>query len=513
MTSTRESRRSLTAPAPVTFDKAGQHERLELARGERVSKAQELAPELAKLVPLFFRHVPAEEVLEADPAALAAIVRSHRELAEDRPQGRPKVRAFNPSRAETGWSCPFTVVQIVTDDMPYLVDSVVAELTKAGAPAFRVIHPIVVVRRIVTGQLTDVLVDADPVDPPEGAIAESWMYLEVGRVVDQEAVAVLEQRLNIVLTDVREVVEDSARMASTARAIADELEQDPPVGLPPREVTGGAEFLGWLADGHFTFLGYRRYELIGTGDDGEPALRAALASGLGVLRKDSLAARSFTAGPGGKGMGSAEHVMSKELLVLTQASVPSTVVRPVYPYYVGVKIFDERGELSGEHRFLGMLTSTALHENVLDIPVIKDRVYDVIHRAGFPLESHSGQRMLDVIQNYPRAELFSTDTDTLYVTVTGVLSLAERRALRLFLRRDQYNRFYSCLVYLPRDRYTTTSRLAMQDVLLRELSGHQLEYNARVGESELARVHFTVHTDPAATANAQPDVVAIQDLL
>jgi glutamate dehydrogenase len=512
MTTTRETRRSV-ATAPVPRGQAAHQQRLEQAREERIRRAQELAPEIAKLVPLFFRHVPAEELVETDPAELAATVRSHMELAGDRPPGRPKIRSLNPSRRETGWSCPYTVVQIVTDDMPYLVDSVVAELTKAGSPAFRVIHPIVVVRRTVTGALTDVLVDCDPDEPPDGANAESWMYLEVGRVVDPEAAAKLERRLKYVLTDVREVVEDSSRMVQMAESIVDELRESPPPGLPGNEVTGGARFLRWLAGGHFTFLGYRRYELIETADGGEPALRAALASGLGVLRKDSLAARSFSVGQDGRGLGIAEQALRRELLVLTQASVPSTVVRAAYPYYVGVKIFDERGEVRGEHRFLGMLTSTAMHEDVLDIPVINDRVYDVIHRAGVPLESHSGQRMLDVIQNYPRAELFSTDTDTLYQTVTGVLSLAERRTLRLFLRRDPYYRFYSCLVYLPRDRYTTTSRMAMEDVLLRELSGHQVEFSTRVGESELARAHFTVHTDPVATADAQPDVVAIQELL
>src|SRR5262249_16298605 len=152
----------------------------------------------------------------------------------------------------------------------------------------------------------------------------------------------------------REVVEDTSRMIETAKLIAGELEENPPRGLPANEVTGGAEFLRWLAEGHFTFLGYRRYELIDAADGREPALRAALASGLGVLRKDSLAARSFSAGQDGHAIGSTEQALRKELLVLTQASAPSTVVRAVHPYYVGVKIFDERGEVRGEHRFLGM---------------------------------------------------------------------------------------------------------------------------------------------------------------
>jgi glutamate dehydrogenase len=128
-----------------------------------------------------------------------------------------------------------------------------------------------------------------------------------------------------------------------------------------------------------------------------------------------------------------------------------------------VKTFDEHGIVTGEHRFLGIFTTTALHENVLDIPVISGRVREVIHRAGFPMESYSGQRMLEVLQNWPRSDLFSADSDSLYATTTGAITLSDRRRLRLFLRRDPYGRFYSCLVFLPRERYTTRTPLAMQD--------------------------------------------------
>ena len=227
-------------------------------------------------------------------------------------------------------------------------------------------------------------------------------------------------------------------MAGTARALADQLETDPPVD--EAQAYEGAALLRWLADGHFTFLGYRHYELVRDGD--QRALKAVLASGLGVLRQDSLAARNLTAGPDAD-----VDATSPDLLVLTEASAPSSVYRSTFPYYVGVKTFDEDGTVTGEHRFLGVFTINALHEDVLDIPVVGRRVREVIHRAGFPLESYTGQKMLEVIQNWPRSELFSTNIDTLYQTATGVIALADRRRLRLFLRRDPYGRFYSCLVF------------------------------------------------------------------
>jgi len=477
-------------------------------RDELIERAADTAPELADLLRLYYRHVPAEEVNDDDPVDLLGAVRSNHQLAESRVPGRPAVRILNPTRAHDGWACPVTVVQVVTDDMPYLVDSVASELTRGGVQVQRVVHPIVVVRRDpVTGELLEVLPLADPSAPPADAIAESWMNIEVDLITDPDRARELETRLYAVLNDVREVVEDTDKMTKTARDLADVLENDPP-RLSPDETTDGAKLLRWLANDHFTFLGYRQYELIR--DDpttnGEPALRAVLASGLGVLRQDSLAARSLTAGPD-----AGAQALSPELLVLTQASAQSSVHRSVYPYYVGVKTFDADGNVTGEHRFLGVFGTTALHEDVLDIPVIERRVREVIHRAGFPLHSYSGQRMLEVVQNYPRTELFSVDADTLYATVAGVIALAERRRLRLFLRRDPYGRFYSCLVYLPRDRYTTTSRLAMQEVLLDALGGVNLEYSARIGESALARVHFMVHTDPGRTVEV--DTVDLQNRL
>ncbi|GLZ34963.1 glutamate dehydrogenase [Lentzea sp. NBRC 105346] len=465
-----------------------------------IERAAANAPELADLIRLFYRHVPAEEVNDDDPVDLVGAVRSNYQLAETRVPGRANVRILNPTRAHDGWQCPVTVVQVVTDDMPYLVDSVASELTRGGVQVQRVVHPIVVVRRDpVTGQLQEVLPHADPAEPPADTLAESWMYVEVDLITDPDRARELETKLHAVLTDVREVVEDTEKMASTALQLADELEKK-----GTEETVDGANLLRWLARGHFTFLGYRQYELVR--EDGDHALRAVLASGLGVLRQDSLAARSLTAGPD-----AGAQALSPELLVLTQASAQSSVHRSVYPYYVGVKTFDDEGNVSGEHRFLGVFSTSALHEDVLDIPVIERRVRDVIHRAGFPMQSYSGQRMLEVIQNYPRTELFSVNAETLYQTTTGVIALAERRRLRLFLRRDPYGRFFSCLVYLPRDRYTTTSRLAMQEVLLAELGGINLEYSARIGESALARVHFMVHTDPARTI--EPDTAAIQNKL
>jgi glutamate dehydrogenase len=455
---------------------------------------------LAELCELYFRHAPAEDLAAAEPEHLVNAVRSHRELAAHRNPGRPVLRVRD-GAAELGRAC--TVVEIVTDDMPFLVESVLAGIRRSGAFAQRVMHPIMVVRRGLTGELLEVLEDANPNDPPEGTQLESWMHIETDPLADDAAREELAAELNRVLGDVREVVEDSDKMVRTARDLAAELRTNPsPLGHT--EVQDGANLLDWLTNEHFTFLGYRRYELDTTAE--RPKLTAVLASGLGVLRGDNLTTRSFA-----PGSDAVERATARELLMFSQASTLSRVSRPVYPEYLSVKTFDAAGNVTGEHRFLGLLTVNALYESALDIPVVERRVRTAIRRAGFPLESYSGQRMLEVISGYPREELFRASADDLYETALGVLELAERRRVRLFLRRDPYRRFFSCMIYLPRDRYTTSSRLAMEEVLLRELRGHSVDYTARVSESTVALLHVTVHTDP--DQDIEPEHERLQRLL
>ncbi|HEX4248149.1 MAG TPA: NAD-glutamate dehydrogenase domain-containing protein, partial [Pseudonocardia sp.] len=468
---------------------------------------QAAAPGMAKLSELYFRHTPVEDLAAAAPEQLAAAVSSHYELAEQRAQGRPVLRVRD-GATELGRPC--TVVEIVNDDMPFLVESVLAGVSRSGAVVQRVMHPIVVVRRDLAGGLVEALPDADPDDPPEGTQLESWMHVETDPLSDADARERLATELSRVLADVREVVEDRDRMRHTARELAATLRAEPPP-LGAIEVEDGARLLEWLTEEHFTFLGYRRYELhTEPGTAEEPKLTAVLASGLGVLRGDSLSTRSFA-----PGSDAVERATARELLLLSQASSPSRVSRPVYPDYLSVKTFDAEGgdepRVTGEHRFLGLLTVPALYESPLDIPVVERRVRKAIRRAGFPLDSYSGQRMLEVIASYPREELFRVSAEELYETAVGVLSLAERRRLRLFLRRDPYRRFFSCLIYLPRDRYTTSARLAIENVLLRELHGRSVDYTARVTESSVALLHVTVHTDPEQPIDPEPE--QLQDQL
>ena len=452
--------------------------------------------ELSALEHRYFQHIPQEQLSETDTEAL---ISAHRQLAEQRPVGRAVVRLHRPQEQ---WPGATPILQVVTDDMPYLVESLSSLLTDSGLGLRMVVHPVVVVRRDMSGALQEVLPDASTHEPPEGTVVESWMTFEIEPGVQESSLDELEDEALALLGDVRQVVEDTAKMQAVQRDLAGELDQA--VGskrFSELELTEAAELLRWLANGNFTVLGYRRYEVTTkngkSGKLGERVQRAVLGSGLGVLRNDELKERTLDDGS------LDDEVSGSELLVLTQSSTPTRVLRPVFPYFVGVLSFDESGTVTGEHRFLGVFTIAALNDNVLDIPVLARRTREVIERAGYDLNSYSGQAILEVAQTYPRTELFSTDTDTLFDIGTTVVALGQQRAVRLFLREDTYGRFISCMVYLPRDRYTTRARTLIQEALIDEFDGSSLDYTARVSESPLALVHLTVQTPEPVELNEE----------
>ncbi|MGO4202153.1 NAD-glutamate dehydrogenase [Rhodococcus sp. TAF43] len=469
----------------------------------------ELRACLPNLAAAYFRHTSAGEGDSVLNGRSDAILREHVTLARHRKPGWAVTRVHRPSDG-TGLGA---ALQIVTDDMPLLVESVTALVGRLDAAISEVVHPIFEVRRDAAGDLEAVLPAASIHDPSPGCLEESWMHVQLHPATEGAVLDALEASIGDVLSDVSQVVADTESMRALQLVLATELDVragDPPPGRSADELKDCANLLRWLADGHYAVLGYRRYELGERDTAGGRAQRSVPDSGLGVLRSDVLADERVN-------LPLAADIPDRPLLVLTQGSAPATVHRSVYPYFVGVSILADDGAIVGEHRFLGVFTVTAMHENVLEIPVIARRVRTAIERAGFDLGSFSGQAMLEVVQSFPRTELFSIDTDTLLDTITAVLNIGLRRQVRLFMREDGFGRFVSCLVYLPRDRYTTRVRLAMQQILLDELGGGSLEYTARVTEGDLALLHVTIRK-PVGRPHAPVDTseanrLRIQNLL
>ncbi|HSE69736.1 MAG TPA: NAD-glutamate dehydrogenase [Nocardioidaceae bacterium] len=443
-----------------------------------------------QLLRSYYRHVAPEDIVSRSEIDVYGAAMSQYKLAQSRPQGTANIRVFTPTVSEHGWSANgHTVVEVVTDDMPFLVDSVTMELNEQGRNVHVVVHPQLLVRRDLTGELVEIYSAEDQgvraADMPHDVFRESWMHIEIDRETEPEDLAHIEQTLNKVLRDVREAVEDWQKMHNQVAEIVADLEQTPPP-LSEEEIEEGKALLEWLADDHFTFLGYREYRL--EREDDDEVLRAVPGTGFGILRADQDMSPSFGKLPPLVKAKARE----KTLLVLAKANSKATVHRPVYLDYVGVKTFDENGEVVGERRFLGLFSSAAYTESLTRIPVIRVKAREVIDQAGFDPLSHTGKALMDVLETYPRDELFQTPIEELVPIALAVLHTRERRQVRLFVRRDVYGRFLSCLVYLPRDRYTTAVRERIAAILKRELRGESLEYTARVSESLLARLHFVV---------------------
>jgi glutamate dehydrogenase len=470
--------------------------RLDEAKLQLLDKAAQLASgrkgtinieQTRHLLGLYYRHAAPEDLVDRSAVDVYGAVLSHYRLASDRPQGTATLHAFTPTVDDNEWAAAgHSVIEIVTDDMPFLVDSVTMALSARDRSIHVVIHPQLLIRRDVTGRLLEVLDPEEQADDQTGLVRESWMHIEIDRETDAAALEDIEQALRAVLRDVREVVEDWQKMNAQARAIVEDLGDTPPPELDTLEINEARALLLWLADDHFTFLGYREYQLQTL--DGEDALRAVPGSGLGILRSDQDMSASYGKLP----LAVAAKAREKQLLIITKANSRSTVHRPVYLDYVGIKTFDESGEVIGERRFLGLFSSAAYTESLTRIPVIREKAAQVLKASGFSGMSHSGKALLDILETYPRDELFQTPVEELLPVALTVLHIHERRQLRFFVRRDTYGRYLSCLVYLPRDRYTTQVRERMQQILKETMGAETLDYTARVSESLLARLHFVV---------------------
>ena len=455
----------------------------------------------------YYRHVPDEDLASRDPVDLAGAALSHRQLAAHRVPGTAAVRVHTPTVDTHGWQTGHTVVEIVAEDMPFLVDSVTNRLVQGDRTIHLVVHPVVVVRRDVTGELVEVLdlstsaLTTGQRDPswPDDAVCESWMHLEVDREPDPRLAQTLREELLAVLDDVRTAVEDWPKMRAQAQQLADGLPEQVPQDLDA-EALEAQRLVQWLVEENFTFLGYREYTLAGSA--GEESLSAVIGTGLGILRRDpSEVSSSFERlAPRVRAKARERHV-----LILTKANSRATVHRSSYLDYVGVKVFGADGEVTGERRFLGLFTSAAYTESVRRVPIVDTKINEVLERASLSPSSHSGKDLLAILETFPRDELFQAGAEQIYTTSLAVLHLKERRRTRLFLRTDDYGRFVSALIFLPRDRYNTTVRLRMQQLLSEAFSADAVDYTTRVSESVLARLHYVLR--PAKGAQI-PDVDA-----
>jgi glutamate dehydrogenase len=454
----------------------------------------------------YYANVDAEDLAQRDPKELAAAALSH--LLFARRRGRSAlVRVFNPSVREHGFTSPHTVIEMVNDDMPFLVDSINLALTQRALTLHFLTHPIFAVVRDGSGNLLALRErnEASRGRPPAAAKKsrlESFQHIEVDRIVDPAALHSLAAQIERSMRDVRVACADWLKMQGAAHQAAQFLSSQS-AGFEPSTLSEAVALLTWMENRHFTFLGYREYRLQGRA--GRETLQPIESTGLGILRR------------GHKQPERTNRILSsdirrqsrsRDIILVTKANLLSTVHRPGYLDYVGVKNFDAKGRLIGEKRFLGLWTSAAYSSNPREIPVLRHKVAQVVEHFALAPDSHDGKALQHILESFPRDELFQASVAELIRIVTGIFGLQERPRVRVLLRRDAFRRFYSCLVFVPREKYNTQVRQRIEKVISEAFSAFGMESQVQIAESNLARIHIVARTSPSEEVH--PDAGALE---
>jgi len=424
---------------------------------------------------------PPEDLQQYQRETLAGIAEEVWAAMAVRTPGVPKI-LFDAPQRDAGTGAVYSALTLINDDTPFLFDSILSEITEQGLDLRLALHPVVTVARSTDGVLTQY--GAAPA--AAGFRRESVIRLHVDPIDDASHRDAIVQAMTAMLADVRAAVRDWKPMLARVEQATTELTKYPSE-LPPEEVQEAVQFLQWLADDNFTFLGVRDFALADLEGNLEPVEGTALGLLAGPDKRPRRSGELVPITPGSRGFIAGPH-----LLVVTKANVRSPVHRRVHMDYVGVKRFDADGSLIGELRIVGLFTSTAYTRSTREIPLLRRKVDAVLRLAGYDPRGHSGKALVNVLDTYPRDELFQIEEETLYQFSVAILQLDAHRRVRVLPRRDQFGRFASILVYAPRDRYDSRARERIGKFLSAAYDGHVSAFHPFFPEGPLVRVHFII---------------------
>ncbi len=461
----------------------------------KLPKAQ--AQKVATFATDFYSSVSMDDLSDRIPSDLYASILSLWNFIQKKGKYGSKLRVFNPDFEKHGWQSKHTVIELLNDDMPFLVDSVRMELNRLGLASHLVIHLPLEVSRDSNGDLTSATRAG-----AKGKNIETPMYIEVDRQSDQTKLKDIEGFLLKILQDVGVVVEDWQPMKKKLNGAIKELtDSSPHLNKEVREE--GIAFLQWISNNHFTLMGYSENKIQAV--DGDYELVPVNGEALGLQRKKTRTKTKLSSLP----MGAQRLAVDNSTpLVITKTSTLSTVHRPAYVDYIGIKQFDKKGKVIGEKRFIGLYTSEAYNVSSKEIPVLRKKLQAVVEKTQLTPGGHDVKALDHILETYPRDELFQVTGSELLETSMGILHMQERPIIKIFIRRDPYGRFFSCLVYVPRDQYNTKLRKRMMKILMDTFNGNEVTFTARFSESIHARTHYIVYVDDAEAI--EYDVAAIE---
>lgn len=468
--------------------------RQEEARDELIQRViallkEKLPADEAKLISLFVKQyylsAAAEDLLERDVIDLYGALVSHWNFIHQRQPQEAKVRVYNPQFEQNGWQSTHTVIEIIYDNKAFLIESIRMVLNRYGLNVHLILHlGGLNVQRNAEGQITNILPEKSK-DP--SVISEMPIFIEIDKQSDPKVLEELRIAIEDAIEDVNLIVKDWRHMTSTMESVIQDLEKKLEA-FPKKDINEEIiEFLQWINNNHFTYLGYCKRKLILT--DGAYQWSLDKNSCLGILQKEGESYfESFQEMP----EAAQQLALSDFPLILGKTDRVSTVHRPAYTDFIVIKIFNESGKVIGQHQFIGLYTSAAYNRSPQGIPLLRLRVKHILDRAGLPYDSHDGKAIVNILETLPRDDLFHASVEEIYNLAMGILHLQERQRIRLFIRKDPFARVYSCLVFVPRERFNSRLRERMQNILLTELGGYKVDFSIRLSESVLARIHFIV---------------------
>lgn len=402
-----------------------------------------------------------------------------------------QIRIFKPNEEEHGWKSNHMVIEVHSDDMAFILDSLAAKLSHLGFRFYETIHPIIFVKRDKKGNAKQLIRIDETGELGSGVQAESFIHFQLSSLPDDMDEQQLIDTLTQILGAVRLVNQDWMKMADKTQDVARHIQQVNKY-FDPDEVREAQDFLSWSCDKNFVFLGYIEYDFYDS--EGNECLNVVKDSEMGLFRvpNTELKPQALSALPPEVLHFAKEHA----LVEVTKSNRKSTVHRPVLMDYISVKRFNDGGKVVGESRFLGLFTSTVYYQSADRIPFIRRKIAQTLRRANFDPTSHNGKQLTAVLEFYPRDELFQIAEDDLFEFCIGLISLEAKPAVRIFARKDRFERFMSCMVYAPRERFNTYIREQIAAILERAFSGKITAFYTTIGDTPLARVHLIVATEP-----------------
>ncbi|HDS1210700.1 TPA: NAD-glutamate dehydrogenase [Shewanella algae] len=469
----------------------------------KVPKAQ--ANQVEQFATCLYAHMSKDDLLARNDSDLYGAVLSLWNALNSTPCGETHLRVFNPSQAKHGWQSTHSIIEVVQPDMPFLVDSVGMALNRLGITAHMMLHTPLAIER----QGTDIKRVSFVNDSKEDSDKVAVFLIEIDRQSSDKDIKQLEKEIESVLGDVAAAVNDWRAMSDKLAEVAEELPKRPFPG-EKAELEEATRFLNYLNNHHFTLMGYRRYDLRKV--EGDVELVPDMASSLGLMNKPGKAQPEHGLMLSSFSESARREALDNSLLILTKSSAKSRVHRPAYVDYIGVKRFDEAGNVVGEDRFIGLYASNLYNRSPKEIPLLAEKVQRVMDKSGLAPRSHDYKALMNILENLPRDEIIQASVEELSHMAHGVLEMQDRDKLKLFVRKDGFGRFLSCLVYVSKDRYNTRLREDTQRIFAQTFnSNEEVEFTTYFSESSLARTHYIVKVDN--NNNLELDVAAIENNL